>query len=127
MVGRCDLGKRLRLSFARFVAANAEHSDIYIWRLQGGWIVRMFRQWSVAGFAGHMSVDALRFFLQHVCMAAFAGAVAGEYDGFRGKFLQSSTAVMAVLPKALWYEDRAGDQEHDNSGSKYCCHTNEMT
>ena len=127
VVGRNDLRKRLRLCGIRLVAADAQHSRIELGRSHRGWIVRVLGLRPVAGFAIHMRVLAIFLLIEHVCMAAFAGVMAGIINGPRGNFRERVPAVVPVFAETLRYQKSPDNQKEEHAGGEYARQTEKMS
>jgi len=101
MICRHHLGKASGLGAIGFVTTGAHDRRVELWRSNGCGIVRMARQGSVAGLAGHDHMLALFLLIHDVRMAGLTSIVAGE-DNWPGRGLgDRSPAIVPVLPKAF--------------------------
>jgi len=105
------LRKALGLGNIFGVTANAKMGDVRLLRGQGGGVVGVPGERPVAGFTVDVGVNAFRFGVGDIGMAAFAGLVAGVSNGARGDFADGVTTVGAIAPETLRNEGAAKDQE----------------
>ena len=72
----------------------------------------MLGQGSVAGFAGNHHMLALLLLLDDVGVADLAGIVAGKRNRVGCRLCDSSSAVVAVLPKAARHNRNSQNEEY---------------
>ena len=101
VIGRDDLRERLRLCRVRFVAAHAQHRRIELGGSHRGWIVSVLGLRSVTSLAIYMRMLAVFLFVEYVCMATFAGVMAGIINGPRRNFGERIPAVMSIFAETL--------------------------
>ena len=118
MVRGNNLRKGLRLGRVGLVAADAEYGRIQLFRGHGGGIIRVPGQRSVARFAVDVRVFSVFLLLQDVSMAAFARLVAREIGWPGGDLRQCVAAIVPVLSKTLWDQERAEDQEEQDANGE---------
>jgi len=73
----------------------------------------MFRQWSVACFAVHVSMLAFALHIEHLAVASFASLVAGELDWPGCNLADGRAAIVPILSKAPRNDVVSNDKEDD--------------
>ena len=114
------LRKGLRFGGVGLVTAHAERGRVGLHRFVSVRVVRVRRQRTVARFAGHLRVLALRLLLCLLVVAGFAGFVPGKGDGPCADIIEGPGTVVSI-PSESDRDDGLSDSEehHHEDGGQY--------
>ena len=121
------LRKALGLGNIFGVTTNAKMGDVRLLRGQAGGVVGMLGERPMARFAVDVGMDAFRFGIGDIGMAALAGLVAGVSNGARRDFGDGVATVVAIAPETFRNEGAAKNQEQDHSQEENTSHAKQVS
>jgi hypothetical protein len=98
------------------MTAPAQVGDIGQLRHVGHWVVRMFREGAMAGFAGDVRVLSHRARLSLIVVAEHARVLPGKSHGTRPDGIECGWAVVPVLAKPFGNDKGTDEQENAKDG-----------
>jgi len=119
MIRRSHLGEGLRLGGISLVTANTQHSGVEFFGRDGGRIIGVLDQRTMAGFAIDVRVPAVPFLFQNVAVTALAGLMSGEIHRPGSQLGQGISAKVSVLSKTFRNQDAAQDKKEEKAKAKH--------
>jgi hypothetical protein len=126
VLGGNHLREGTRFGGVLFVAADAESGDRRQLGNEGGWIVGMFGEGAVAGFAGDPGVFAFGADLALVLVAKYALLLARVGDGALADEIERAGAIVSILTKVFGDHGLAEREEERKSCENNGCRPNQV-